>query len=96
MSKIIALEDIYVDQLKDLYSAEIQLIEALPEMAQISHAAELQADCLCHLDQTYRHVERLEEILEEMDQRPNGRKCNVMIALIREARKIMAENAPRW
>ncbi len=94
MSNISTLEDLYIEQLKDLYNAEIQLIEALPEMVQTAHAVELKDSFLFHLEQTYRHVERLEEILENLGERPTGHKCDAMIGLIKESKKTLEEEAP--
>ena len=57
---------LYVGQLRELYNAEIQLIDALPEMAQAAHDPELKTCFERHLEQTYRHVERIEQILDDL------------------------------
>ena len=67
MPKINTLHDVYVDQLKDLYSAETQLIKALPKMAKAANDETLKAGFEEHLEQTKVHAERLEEIFEELD-----------------------------
>ena len=91
MPKVNTLKDIYVEQLRELYNAEIQLIDVLPEMAQAVHDPELKSNFEVHLEQTYRHVERIERILDDLDQRPTGHRCEVMVGLVREARKSIRE-----
>jgi len=93
MSKLASLEDLYVEQLKDLYSAETQLIKALPEMAKASHAPDLKAGFQEHLEQTREHAERLEQILEALDEKPTGNKCEAMAGLIKEGKKTIGEDA---
>ena len=94
MSKIANLEQLYVDQLKDLYSAETQLIKALPEMATAAHAPELRKGFELHLEQTREHAHRLEQLLEEFDEKPTGNKCEAMAGLIKEGKKTISEDAP--
>ena|SRR5260221_14701026 len=93
MSRIATLEDIYLEQLKNLYSAEIQLIEALPEMIRAARALKLKASFQHHLEQTYRHIERIEQILEDLDQSPAGHRCDAMTALVKEIKKSIREDA---
>ncbi len=93
MSKITTLQELYIEQLKDLYSAETQLIKALPEMAKAAHARELKNGFEHHLEQTREHVQRLEQILEELAEKPTGIKCEAMAGLIKEGKKTIHENA---
>ena len=69
------LKDLYVDELKDLYSAESQLIKALPKMAKAAVSDELRQGFEEHLEQTKGHVQRLEEIFESLGESPKGKKC---------------------
>ncbi len=92
-SKMQTLEDLYTDLLKDLYSAEKQLVKALPKMAKNAGAADLQKAFQEHLRQTERQVERIERIFNEMGGSPRGKKCVGMEGLIEEGNEIMKEDA---
>ena len=74
------LRDLYIDELKDLYSAENQLVKALPKLAKASTSDELRAGFEEHLQQTKGHVERLEQIFEMLGESPKGKKCAGMRA----------------
>jgi ferritin-like metal-binding protein YciE len=87
MHKINTLQDLYVEQLRELYNAEIQLIDALPEMMKAAYDPELKAAFERYLEQTYRHIERIEQILDDLDRKPTGHKCDVMVSLVSEAKK---------
>ena len=76
--------DLYIDELKDLYDAENQLIEALPKMAAASTSAELRAGFESHLQQTRGHVRRLEQILNSLGEEAKGTKCKAMKGLVSE------------
>jgi ferritin-like metal-binding protein YciE len=93
MPKINTLHDVYVDQLKDLYSAESQLIKALPKMAKAAHDETLKKGFEEHLEQTKGHAERLEEIFEELDEKPTGKKCKAMAGLVEEGSEAIGEDA---
>jgi ferritin-like metal-binding protein YciE len=88
-----SLQSLYVDELKDLYSAEQQLIKALPKMAKAATAAELKSAFEEHLEQTRAHAERLEQIFERLDESPKGKKCKGMEGLIEEGAELMKEDA---
>ena len=88
-----SLRDLYVDELKDLYSAEKQLVKALPRMAKNATNADLKAAFTEHLEETEGHVQRLERIFEELDERPGGKKCVGMEGLIEEAKELLEEDA---
>jgi len=93
MSKINTLHDVYVEQLKDLYSAETQLIKALPKMAKAATAPDLAQGFEDHLEQTKGHAARLEEIFTGLDEKPTGKKCKAMEGLIKEGAEAIEENA---
>ncbi|HEY0256044.1 MAG TPA: ferritin-like domain-containing protein [Candidatus Methylacidiphilales bacterium] len=93
MSKINNLHDVYVEQLRDLYSAETQLTKALPKMAKASTNPELAQGFEEHLEQTKGHAARLEEILKALDEKPTGKKCKAMEGLIKEGAEAIEEDA---
>ena len=84
-----SLKKLYVDELKDLYSAENQLIKALPKMAKAASSDELRAGFEKHLEQTRGHVQRLEEIFQSLDESPKGKKCVGMEGLVKEGSEVM-------
>ena len=92
-SKMQTLEDLYMDMLKDLYSAEKQLVKALPKMAKAANASDLQKAFQEHLKQTEGQVERIERIFSELEGSPRGKKCVGMEGLIAEGDEIMKEDA---
>jgi ferritin-like metal-binding protein YciE len=91
--KLDSLEKLYVEQLKDLYSAESQLVQALPKMAKAASSADLRKAFQMHLDQTKEHVNRLEQIFENMEYKPTGHKCKGMEGLIEEGEEMIENNA---
>jgi ferritin-like metal-binding protein YciE len=86
------LRELYLDELRDLYSAENQLVKALPKMAKAVNSDELRDGFEEHLEQTKGHVERLEQIFEVMDESPKGKKCAGMEGLIKEGSEVMEED----
>jgi ferritin-like metal-binding protein YciE len=84
-----SLKKLYVDELKDLYSAENQLIKALPKMAKAASSTELQQGFEKHLKQTEGHVQRLEEIFQALGESPKGKKCVAMEGLVKEGSEVM-------
>ena len=87
------LEDLFVDQLRDLYNAEKQLTKALPKMAKKASDDQLKQAFTQHLEQTEEHVERLEQILEKLGKRASGKTCKAMQGLIEEGKELMEEDA---
>ncbi len=87
-----SLRELYVDELKDLYSAEKQLTKALPKMAKAASSADLRAGFEEHLEQTQGHVQRLEEIFTMLNEKPGGKKCKGMEGLVAEGAEIMGED----
>lgn len=69
------LEKLYISELRDLYSAENQLLKALPKMAKGAASVELKDVFEKHLKQTKGHVQRLEQLFEQLDQSPKGKMC---------------------
>ena len=85
------LKKLYVDELKDLFSAENQLLKALPKMAKAASSDELRTGFEKHLEQTKDHVRRLEAIFESLDESPKGKKCVGMEGLVKEGSEVMEE-----
>ena len=85
------LEKFFVDQLKDIYYAEQHLVKALPEMKNAASSEELEDAFENHLKQTERHVKRLEKVFKLLRQEPEGKKCEAMEGLTKEARSIISE-----
>jgi ferritin-like metal-binding protein YciE len=85
------LQKLYADELKDLYSAENQLVKALPKMASAATAPKLRSGFNKHLKQTKQHVARLEKIFKKMKEGPNGKHCSGMEGLIKEGSELIAE-----
>ena len=88
-----SLKELYVDELRDLYSAENQLVKALPKMAKAATAKALKSGFLKHLTQTKGHVERLEKIFKELDESPRGKTCKAMEGLIAEGDEMAKQDA---
>ena len=86
-----SLRDLYIDELKDLWSAEKQLVKALPKMAKAANDPELSKAFLTHLRQTEQQVKRLEQIFEELGESPRGKKCVGMEGLIEEGQELIKE-----
>jgi len=93
MSKINTLEDVFIEQLRDLYNAENQLIKALPKMAKAAHSTELKKGFEHHLEQTKEHANRLKEIFEKLDKAPTGKTCKAMKGLVEEGAETIEEKA---
>jgi ferritin-like metal-binding protein YciE len=90
--KIQSLQDLFVDELRDLYNAENQLVKALPKMAKSANSTDLQEAIEEHLEQTKGHVERLEQIFEKLELSPKGKKCLGMQGLIEEGKEVLSED----
>lgn len=88
-----SLHELYVEQLKDLYSAESQILQALPRMAQKAKHPDLRAGFELHQRQTQEQVRRLEQIFDRLGERPGGVTCEGMKGLLKEGEKTMKERA---
>jgi len=87
------LQDLFIDQLQDAYSAETQLVKALPKMARAAHSAELKEGFRMHLEETKEQVLRLKEVCKMLKCKPNGQTCEAMQGLIIEGEEIIALDA---
>jgi ferritin-like metal-binding protein YciE len=87
------LEALLIEEIKDLYDAEKQLIKALPKMAKAATHAELKAGFTEHLEQTKGHVTRLEEVFEALGEKPKAKPCAAMKGLIEEGQEQTQQDA---
>jgi ferritin-like metal-binding protein YciE len=90
--KLDTLEKLYINELRDLYNAENQLLKALPKMAKAASSEELKQAFEKHLEQTETHVERLEQVFEELGQNPKGKTCHGMKGLIEEGSEMLQKD----
>ncbi|AHG92649.1 protein of unknown function DUF892 (plasmid) [Gemmatirosa kalamazoonensis] len=93
MPSLDSLHDLYVDQLRDLYDAEQQILDALPKMEAAASHPELKKAFRAHAKQTKEHVRRLERIFGGLGEDPSGEPCEGMKGLIAEGEKTMEEKA---
>ena len=93
MSSLNTLLELLVDELKDLYHAESQLVKALPKMAKAAGDPDLKAAFIGHLAETKGHVDRLKEIFDGLQTKPSGKTCKAMEGLIEEGKEMIEEDA---
>ena len=93
--KLNSLKKLYLEELRDLYSAETQLVKALPKMVKGASSAELKQAFENHLEQTKEHVERLNEIFDRLDEKPTGKTCQAMKGLIEEGSEMLEEEGEK-
>jgi ferritin-like metal-binding protein YciE len=93
--KINSLHELYVEELKDLYNAENQIVKALPKLAKHASATELRSAFEEHLQQTRGQVERLERIFQRLNESPKGSTCDGMKGIIEEGEDLMDAGAPQ-
>ncbi|PTY03950.1 ferritin-like domain-containing protein [Verrucomicrobia bacterium LW23] len=93
--KVTTLHELFLDQLRDLYSAETQLLTAIPEMAKAASAPDLKKGFQQHFEQTKVHAMRLEKIFKTFDESPEGKTCAAMKGLIAEGQETISENASK-
>ena len=86
------LKELYIDELKDLYNAENQLVKALPKLAKAADSDELRQAFEDHLQQTEGHVQRLEQIFKMLGENPKGKKCAGMEGLVEEGQEMIDED----
>ena len=86
------LKELFIEELKDLYNAENQLVKALPKMAKAASSEQLKAGLEEHLEQTQGHVQRLEQIFKDLGESPKGKKCVGMEGLVAEGSEVMKED----
>ncbi len=88
-----SLRELMIDELKDLYSAENQILKALPKMIKKATSAELKSGFENHLKETEGHVERLDNIFHQLDASPRGKKCKGMEGIIEDGKELMEKDA---
>lgn len=93
MKNLKNLDDLLHHQLRDIYNAETQLVEAMPKMVKKANTEELKQAFSDHLEETKNHVNRLEEIGKKMDIKLKGETCKAMKGLIEEAKQFISEDA---
>src|ERR1043166_1547904 len=90
--KINTLRDLYLEELRDIYDAENQLVKALPTMAKSANNEELRNSIEEHLEITKEHVNRLERIFEDAKTSPKGKKCRGIQGIIEECKEFLDED----
>ncbi|WP_295821106.1 ferritin-like domain-containing protein [uncultured Deinococcus sp.] len=93
MPALTSLKDLYIEQLKDLYSAETQLVAALPKMAAAATDPQLKQGFERHLDQTKVQAQRLETLFKDLGEEPGGHTCKAMQGLVAEGDEMIKEDA---
>ncbi|MDR6771157.1 ferritin-like domain-containing protein [Azospirillum sp. BE72] len=83
------MQDLLIEDLRDIYHAEKQITKALPKMIKAAHSEQLRQAFETHLEQTNGQIERLQQVFEELDTRPRGKHCDAMEGLISEAQEIL-------
>jgi len=91
MSEMDSLRELYVEEIKDLYSAENQILKGLPRMIKAASHPQLKRAFTKHEVQTRKHAKRLEQIARELGEKPTGKKCVGMEGLIQEAKDLLSE-----
>jgi len=86
-----SLEKLFLEELKDVYNAEKQILRALPKMAKAAESPELENAFTKHLKETEGHVQRLEQIFKELGQAARGKKCTGMEGLLEEGKEVLEE-----
>jgi ferritin-like metal-binding protein YciE len=89
--KLDTLQALYVEELKDLYSAENQILKALPKMIRATEHPELKGAFTDHMKQTENHVKRLDTIFQSLDESPKGKKCHGMEGVLEEGAELIQE-----
>lgn len=91
MTKVLSLHDVYIEHLKDMYSAENQIIKSLPKIIKNTTSSELKNALQEHLNETEEHVARIEQVFQSLEANPGGKKCVGMEGLLAEGDEAMAE-----
>ena len=86
------LQELFVEELRDVYDAEKQIVKALPKMIKSSTSEELGSTLETHLEETRGQVERLEQVFEALDLRPRGKHCDGMAGILEEGKSLMEED----
>jgi ferritin-like metal-binding protein YciE len=91
MAQAGTLHEAFIEELRDSYDAEKQLLKALPKLAKAAASTDLRAAFETHLEETRGHVERLEQVFESLDEKPRGKHCEGIAGIIEEGKSIMEE-----
>ena len=91
--KLDSLQKLFVEELRDLYDAEHQLVKALPQMAEAASSPQLRAAFEHHLEQTKGHVQRLEQVFQSLGEKPSRKTCKAMKGLVEEGSEMIKEHA---
>jgi len=83
------LKELYLDELRDLYSAENQIVDALPKMADAAKTTELKDAIKAHLEQTKGQIQRLQTIFDDLGEKPTGEFCDATAGLLKEGDKVV-------
>ncbi len=86
-----SLKDLFIDELEDMYNAENQLTKALPTMAEKSTSDQLKKAFKSHLEETKNQIKRLDQVFQDLEMQPKGKKCEAMEGLVKEAKTLMDE-----
>ncbi|HEY0760034.1 MAG TPA: ferritin-like domain-containing protein [Acidisarcina sp.] len=88
---VASIEELFVEELKDLYSAEKQITKALPKMAKATSSPELRTAFETHLEETQGQIQRLEQIFQILEKSPKGKVCNGMKGVLEEGSEVLEE-----
>src|SRR3954463_879082 len=91
MAQAGTLHDAFIEELRDTYDAEKQLIKALPKLAKAAASTDLRAAFESHLEETKGHVERLEQVFQSLEEKPRGKHCEGIAGIIEEGKSMMGE-----
>jgi ferritin-like metal-binding protein YciE len=92
MAEVGTLHDAFIDELRDTYDAERQLLKALPKLAKASTSTKLRDAFESHLEETRGHVDRLEQVFEGLGEKVRGKHCDGIAGIIEEGKSIMQED----
>jgi ferritin-like metal-binding protein YciE len=90
--KLDTLRSLYIDELRDLYNAENQLLKALPKVAKAASSEELKEALEEHLEQTWGHLARIDQIFAALHEKPTGKTCYAMKRLIEKGSQILEQD----
>ena len=86
------LQDLFLDELKDMYDAEKRILKALPKLAKAATSVELQEAFNMHTEETQGHIEKLEQVFSSLGEKPKGKTCKATVGLLEEADEILSDN----
>ncbi len=92
--KLDSLRTLWIEEMRDLYNAENQLVKALPKMAKRAATPELKKAFESHLKETMNHVDRLDRIFKKLGKKPTGKTCKAMKGLVEEGSEMIKEDGP--